>query len=261
MLSTRLLTAALGLPILIGIVIVGGPLFDAAAVLTFAVAASEFYRAALLDRAGVIVGTVATAAVVLAVASGGGWPQGALAAAVMALLLWPVLASRTDTALADVGTVVLGVLYVGWLGAHAVLLRDLGDGREWVLLGLFAVFATDTAAYAVGRALGRHQMAPRISPLKTWEGSVGGLAGGFLAVIALHAAFDLGAARWIIVGLAAILPLVAQLGDLAESALKRSIGVKDMGSLLPGHGGVIDRMDSLLFAFPVLYYWVRWVIQ
>lgn len=261
MLFTRLRTAALGLPILIGIVIVGGPLFKVAAVLTFAVASAEFSRAASVERTGVIAGAAATAAVVLAVAYGGGWPTGALAVAVMALLLWPVLASRTDTALADVGTAVLGVLYAGWLGAHAVLLRDVGDGRDWVLLGLFAVFATDTAAYAVGRVAGRHRMAPRISPQKTWEGGVGGLAGGFVAVIALHSAFDLGAGRWAIVGLAAILPLAAQLGDLAESALKRSMAVKDMGSLLPGHGGVIDRMDSMLFAFPVLYYWVRWVVQ
>lgn len=260
MLSKRLLTAALGLPILIGIIIVGGPLFNAVAALTFTLAAAEFYRAASLDRRGTIVGAAATAAVVLAAATDGGWLPGALVAAVMASLLWPVLTSRTSTALADASVVIFGIVYIGWLGAHAVLLRDLTDGRDWVLLGLFAVFATDTAAYAVGRILGRHTMTPNISPRKTWEGGVGGFLGGFGAVLALNSLFGLGAGPWAIVGLALILPVVAELGDLAESALKRSMAVKDMGTLLPGHGGVIDRMDSLLFALPVLYYWVRWVV-
>jgi phosphatidate cytidylyltransferase len=185
-----------------------------------------------------------------------------IAAAMVALpLLWPVLAGRATTALHDWTLIAMGALYVGWLGSHAVLLRELPDGLDWVLLALFSVWITDSAAYFVGRAIGRRKLAPSISPNKTWEGAVAGLIGGAVAVVALHEAFGLDASAVELVALAVVLPVIGQLGDLGESALKRSWGVKDTGWLLPGHGGFLDRIDSLLIVVPVVYYWVRWLVM
>ncbi len=262
MLRQRLTTAVIGLPLVVAVALVGGLLLTAVVALLLAAAAAEFYRAAgMLRTPGAALGIVLAAAAAAAADAGSGWPQGVAAATVVLPFLWPVLAGRAATALHDWVVVSGGALYVGWLGSHLVLIHELRDGRDWLLLAVMSVFATDTAAYFTGRTLGRHKMAPRISPKKTWEGGGGGLVGGVAAVLALSAAFDLDASTAQIMGLAVILPVAAQLGDLAESALKRSMGVKDMGGLLPGHGGVADRLDSVLFAAPMLYYWVRWVVM
>ena len=153
------------------------------------------------------------------------------------------------------------LLYVGWLGSHLVLLRALPEiGEEWLLLAVFAVMATDTGAFAVGRLLGRHPLLPQISPTKTVEGAVGGLFAGFSAVVLINLLPDLDVSYWKIALLGLILPLLAQIGDLSESAIKRSLGVKDFSRLVPGHGGVLDRLDSLLFGVPTVYFFVQWVV-
>ena len=158
-----------------------------------------------------------------------------------------------------IGWWITGILYVGVFGAHIVLLRDLLDGVDWLIVMLVATFSTDTGAYAVGRLVGRHAFAPTISPNKTWEGAIGGLVFGALgaAVAMLILEPTIRAGAQILV--AAALPVAAIAGDLLESALKRRLGVKDMSTLLPGHGGVLDRLDSLLLAGPVLYWIVRWL--
>ena len=150
-------------------------------------------------------------------------------------------------------------MYVGVLGTHWVLLRDIDDGRSWVFVLLGVTFATDTGAYAVGRLLGSHLMAPGISPGKTWEGFAGGYVAGIAAAVGIPLALDLDPTPVLLALLAATLPVAAVVGDLAESALKRRIGVKDTSTLLPGHGGLLDRMDSLLFAGPCLYWILQWV--
>ncbi len=152
------------------------------------------------------------------------------------------------------------VLAFGWLASHFVLLRETDDGRSWVFLVLLTVWITDTGAYFVGRAVGRHKMAPTVSPGKTWEGAIGGQVAGFAAVVALNAVLDLGMSTPEAIGLGLLLPAVGQVGDLAESAMKRGVGVKDSGWLVPGHGGIADRLDSLLFAAPVAYYFLQWVV-
>ena len=133
-------------------------------------------------------------------------------------------------------------------------------GRDWVLLALFATFAVDTTAYFVGRAWGRHKMAPTISPGKTWEGAVGGLVGAIVAVIALALLLDIDISYSEMVILGFLIAVFAQLGDLAESKLKRSMGVKEAGNLIPGHGGILDRLDSIVFTGVVVYYCLRWFI-
>jgi len=133
-------------------------------------------------------------------------------------------------------------------------------GRDWVLLALFATFAVDTTAYFIGRAWGRHKMAPTISPGKTWEGAVGGLVGAIVAVIALALLLDIDISYSEMVILGFLIAVFAQLGDLAESKLKRSMGVKEAGNLIPGHGGILDRLDSIVFTGVVVYYCLRWFI-
>lgn len=151
---------------------------------------------------------------------------------------------------------VAGILYVGWLLGHLVALRGLDDGRNWVFFILFVTWASDTFAFFVGRKFGRHKLAPSISPGKTWEGAVGGVGAAVIMSILFFAPtpFRLPLISWQIIPLAVLVSIFGQLGDLVESLLKRNMGVKDSGSLMPGHGGVLDRIDSLVFASVVVYY-------
>ncbi len=174
---------------------------------------------------------------------------------VIAILTAHVLAGREfKGALLDTAVVGFGVLYVAWLLGHLILTRQLADGPFLIFFLFLTTWANDTAAYYVGTFWGRHQMAPVISPRKTWEGAVGGVLGSVAAAFACRAWFleSFGATETLVFGLA--IGLAAPLGDLAESVLKRSAGVKDSGHLIPGHGGVLDRVDSLIFTAPVFYY-------
>jgi phosphatidate cytidylyltransferase len=147
-----------------------------------------------------------------------------------------------------------GVLYLGWLMGLLVTLR-LEAGRDWLFLALFATFASDTAAYFTGKAIGRHKLAPAISPGKTWEGTIAGVAGAVVIslLFTLDTPLQLPLNYWQAVILGVLISVFGQLGDLAESLLKRNTGVKDSGSLMPGHGGLLDRIDSILFAGAVVY--------
>jgi phosphatidate cytidylyltransferase len=139
--------------------------------------------------------------------------------------------------------------------------RDIHfDGRSWVYLTVLSTWAVDTAAFFTGRAIGRRKLAPSISPKKTWEGFFGGWAAGFATVVALGYAFDLGVAPWKLSLLGLLLPLAATLGDLAESAMKRRMHIKDASELIPGHGGVLDRLDSILFTFVLVYAFTQVVV-
>ncbi len=156
-----------------------------------------------------------------------------------------------------------GILYVGWLFGYGVNLYGMDGGRNWVFYALFCTFGSDTAAYFIGRALGRHRMAPAISPGKTWEGAVAGVLGAvgisfvFLTPIPVSLAGKL--VPWQAAVLGAGISVAGQAGDLVESLLKRNAGVKDSGTLMAGHGGVLDRLDSIVFALVIVYYWVLWV--
>lgn len=146
-----------------------------------------------------------------------------------------------------------GLVYTVVLLSHLYLLRQLPGGAAWAFLSFFLVWATDTGAYLIGRAFGKHPLSPRVSPNKTVEGSLGGLLTAVLVAV-LYWNYIGGASLAYFLGLALVAGVAAQLGDLFESALKRSAGVKDSGKLIPGHGGVLDRFDSFVFAIPVVYY-------
>ncbi len=152
-----------------------------------------------------------------------------------------------------------GVFLVGWTLRHAVLLRGQEDGREWLLTVVILTFAIDTGAYAIGRVLGRRKLAPTISPGKTWEGAIGAMLVGTGAAVAITKGFDLDIRVWQTAVLGLLVSFFTQLGDLAESMLKRAAGAKDAGSLIPGHGGVLDRLDSLIPAIVVVYYFLKYL--
>jgi phosphatidate cytidylyltransferase len=160
------------------------------------------------------------------------------------------------TSLSETSYNFLGVFYSVVLLSHLYLLRQLPSGLEWTFLTIFLVWATDIGAYLIGRQFGSHLLAPQVSPKKTLEGSLGGLL--FSIAVALVFWRMIGGANWIrYISMGIIIGISAQIGDLFESALKRSAGVKDSGKLIPGHGGILDRFDSLIFALPLVYYGVK----
>ncbi len=147
-----------------------------------------------------------------------------------------------------------GALYIGLFLSYLPLIRMKEEGKFWLLLFFLTIWIGDTASYLVGKAFGRHKLCPKISPQKTIEGSVAGLVGSVLVIIFLKGYFSLSWEKTLILGV--FLNVLAQLGDLYESMIKRRSGVKDSGRLFPGHGGMLDRIDSLLFSAPFLYYYL-----
>jgi phosphatidate cytidylyltransferase len=165
-----------------------------------------------------------------------------------------------DKMIASTGATILGVLYVVLLGGHLVAVRTgFNQALSADLLCFFflVLMGSDTGAYYVGRAFGKHKLAPSISPGKTWEGMAGGLLAGLLMATIAHFWFFRELPLKLTLPLAAVMTVVGILGDLTESALKRSAGAKDAANILPGHGGLLDRLDSLLFNAPVIYYFGR----
>jgi len=175
-------------------------------------------------------------------------------------LLWLLLRSRGEKTLANWLWTVGGIFYIGWMLGHFIPLRELEQGRDWVILALFTTFAADSGAYLIGRAWGRHSVVPKISPGKTWEGTFAGLIAGIAAAVALSAILGLPISYWQVSLLGFLIAAVAFVGDLVESMLKRKAGVKDAGRLIPGHGGILDRLDSVVFTVVLVYYYVVWFI-
>ena len=211
----RVASAVVGLPLLFLVLWAGGPLFAAVAVAAALIALREMLD--LLRRARALRGR------------------------------GPVV---RDGAFA-----LAGVAYVVLPFAALIALRSDDVGLQWAALAFLLAFATDTSAYAVGRAAGRRKLAPSVSPGKTWEGAIGGLVGAAAAAVALVVLLD-GIETLLLpaVALGLGVGVVAQAGDLLESKVKRLADAKDSGRLIPGHGGLLDRLDSLLPVFPLVYY-------
>ena len=157
------------------------------------------------------------------------------------------------TPLAEATFNLLAVLYAVVLLSHLYLLRQLPHGVEWTFLTFFLVWATDTGAYLIGRRFGKHLLAPQVSPKKTVEGALGGLLLNIIVAV-IFWRFAGGASIFTYLVLGGIIGIGAQIGDLFQSALKRTAGIKDSGAIIPGHGGILDRFDSLIFALPLVYY-------
>lgn len=152
-----------------------------------------------------------------------------------------------------------GIIYLGLVLGQGLALRLLPNGFAWLMLAVLITWFNDTAAYFVGYTLGKRKLWPRLSPKKTWEGTIGGFVGGTLAggLIALFTPVSMGFAAGALLGL--VCSVLALFGDLSISMIKRQIGVKDTGAIFPGHGGVLDRLDSVLFVIPVVYHVALWL--
>jgi phosphatidate cytidylyltransferase len=259
MLRTRLLTALLAIPALWLIVeFVPGWFFAGFIVAVSAVGLYEYFAMALPDHpaervAGLAWGILVAGTVVSRRPEVWG---AALALGVIAGLAFPLLrAADLAGAVERLGLSALGVLYVGFFTPHVVLLRSGVEGWQWVLFTIFTAMGSDSGGYFAGRAFGRHKLAPQVSPGKTVEGAAGAVVGAMIIAEVCRALFfgSLGVKEAL--GLGATISLLAQFGDLCESALKRAFGAKDSGWIIPGHGGILDRLDSLLFPVVFAYYY------
>ena len=268
--AARIGTAAVALPALAGLVWAGGPWFAAlvsAAALVASFEASALLRLRAPNPVGLAIMVAATAlpiAVYFAATGriGAGIVPITIAGSIVLNLGAAWFRRRSAKAAVREAALATGaVLFTGGLLSYGILLRDSDAGRAWVYFALGVLFASDTFALFVGRYTGRLKMAPSISPGKTWEGAAGGLAAGIGAGIALKYVLGLDALAWQIAVVAVSASVVGQIGDLAESKLKRVADVKDSGQLLPGHGGLLDRIDSIVVALPVMYYFLIWWIQ
>lgn len=273
--KTRIVTAAIALPVIILSIVLplwwrpGVWLFVAIAAFALSAGLFEFYSLTKRQELKADAGTAYAWAAALFVGFVLDAPTRSpdltfltLAVAAMSILVTQSFRFQKDFSkmFAGVGVTILGLIYVAFLGGFLVSVRTGFDAdRSTHLLGYFflVIFASDTGAYFAGRAFGRNKLAPTISPGKTVEGLIGGLiAAAAGAAIATYTFFPELQLAWSI-GLAVVLAAVGVLGDLAESALKRGAGAKDAASILPGHGGFLDRLDSLLFGAPILYYFAK----
>ena len=252
----RLLTAAVGLPLLALVLWAGNPIVAAVAIGAAITALREVFG--LAARAGAppvrAPGMAVGAAAVAAAAFDGALALALFGAGMVVVLgaaLYRAPAADAGRAFAVTGA---GAAYIALPLAALVLLRDRPMGLEWAAVAFIAVFAADACAYFTGKAFGRRKMAPSVSPGKTWEGAAGGLAGAILAALALTALTDIPFHAGAAIGLGVGVGALSQAGDLLESKLKRLADAKDSGAVLPGHGGLLDRLDSLLPVFALVYY-------
>ncbi|MCK4417245.1 MAG: phosphatidate cytidylyltransferase [Candidatus Latescibacteria bacterium] len=182
------------------------------------------------------------------------------AGAVLLVLLFELCRRDSGSALANAGSTLLGIFYVGWLSSFLLLLRTApsqADSGSLTILVLLSIWGADTAAYFVGRGFGKHRLFTRISPKKSVEGAIGGIVGALAVVFAGSQTFVPMLSTANCLALSFIIGIGSQLGDLIESLLKRDAGVKDSSQIIPGHGGVLDRFDSVFCALPLVYVYLK----
>ena len=275
--KTRILTALVALPILIASIVLPSFVpetvwvFVAIAVFALAAGLFEFYTLTkkLELKADASIAYLGAAALTVAFVFDAPAKAPDLLIATLAAFLVAVLATQTFRfqvnffkMLAGVGVTIIGVLYVAFLGGFLIATRMGFENHPYLsthLLGYFflVIMGADSGAYFAGRALGKHKLVPKISPGKTWEGLIGGLVtAGAFGALATFWFFPELPYKWS-VPLAMVMAAVSVLGDLTESAMKRGSDTKDAASILPGHGGLLDRLDSLLFNAPLLYYFAK----
>jgi phosphatidate cytidylyltransferase len=255
---SRIVVALVGLPVVLGIVWLGGWWLFAVALVGGVMALHELYVMGRGLRPIVLGGYVGLVLTLLGAELGDDvtWMLGGIFATVLVAFVLFGFSDARPSATAAISLTLLGVVWVGGGLGCLMLLRAIPvDGRLVIFTVLIAVFADDTAAYFVGRTIGRHKMAPRISPGKSWEGFVGGTIAAM--AVAFFAMYDQGYLTDLeALALGATVAFSSTLGDLFESALKRDLGVKDSGRILAGHGGMLDRVDSILWAGPAAFYLV-----
>lgn len=260
----RILTSLVALPLLICLIVWGSSVLFAVVVTgVIFLAQLEFNRMGLAEqyRPHQIIAALVGATIVPLLHFGGTelllpW---LIAAFLVLSLLFLFVFRSLERVHYHFGWICLGLIYLPLILSHLFLLRLEPSGRQWIFLTLMAVMMCDSFAYFAGSKLGKRKLYPAVSPNKSVEGAFAGLIGSVVAVLIAKFLFlpAIGFFAAVVVGL--LLGLLGQVGDLFESLLKRACGVKDSGTLIPGHGGMLDRLDSLLFTFPVIYYIARYV--
>ncbi len=259
MLLTRIITALVAFPVVAGAVFAGGVWFLAAVAVIALIAGWEFGR---MMAVGGYKTTPAITLLLIGLLLFETQRSDMNLDCVLSFILfvsivWQLFRADSTAPTTDWALTLAGGLYIGWGAAHVVALRQLADGVAWVWLALLATWGADIFAYAAGRTLGRRKLWPRLSPKKTWEGLGGGFLGGLIGALIVILLFDLNWLDALIVG--AIVPGVSLFGDLSISMMKRHVGVKDSSNLFPGHGGFLDRLDSMLLVSVVVYHYAVWV--
>jgi phosphatidate cytidylyltransferase len=253
-----MLAAFVGIPLVLAAVFLAGPELFGAIVLALALVALQEYLALCAVEPLIAAAVLACAVPLLVAVPAGGLPAAAVAAplALSLLSLWRVAdPARRFRGLAEG---LLGLGYIGYgMGCLWLLREATAYGAAWLFLVLAATWAGDSAAYFVGSRFGRRKLAPTLSPNKTWAGAVGGLAGSLAGALCALPLFHGAAPAELIAAAGLAVGAAGQLGDLFESLWKRAKGVKDSGRLIPGHGGILDRIDSLLLGIPAGYHIAR----
>jgi phosphatidate cytidylyltransferase len=260
MLRHRILTTVVGLPLIIAIIWFGEPWFTLLMASMAGLAGWEFYRMAGRLKVQPITYFAIAFVVLVMVSPHCPYPSTLtilITSAITISLVWLLIRYPRDRAFTNWAWTMAGILYLGWMLSYWIELRSLEAGRALVFLAMFTTFVNDTSAFFVGRAWGKHTLAPSISAGKTWEGAIGGLLFSILAALIIRVIFTLPFNYWQTALVGFVISIFAQLGDLIESLLKRNTGVKDAGRLIPGHGGILDRLDSLIFTGVVVYYLVE----
>jgi phosphatidate cytidylyltransferase len=270
MLGKRILTAVIGIPVAVYVINYGEWLFAAAVLVLTLLAWHEFYtmlqnkNIKIYYSLGILINIF-----ILGCAWLGNSQEFIMVMFLGTLLaLLKVVTSGNKFTVVDAAFSLLGLFYIGMSFAHLLLLRytdsslylttswgQLSAGAAYLWLAFVGTWASDTFAFFTGSYFGKNKLCPLISPSKTVEGALGGMVGSIIAIIVLGMLFKLPVSHSAIMGI--LVGIAAPLGDLVESAMKRFAGVKDSGQILPGHGGILDRFDSILFAVPVIYYYMH----
>jgi len=276
--ATRFISAVIGIPIILIIAFVGLPWLSVLVAIIACLGTLEFYRMAekMGARPAVLLGITWSLSFTLS-AHGYDWMTSWIAlGGVIVTLSWHQIGRLSNVQLfARIGVTSLGfrhdlvswfyttagAFYVGWTLSLLLLLRQEINGLEWFLVVILGTFTTDTGAFLTGKALGKRLLAPDISPNKTVEGAIGGFLTGATAVVLLAYSLDLNISILESIVLGAMIGISAQMGDLIESKLKRAAGVKDAGHIIPGHGGILDRVDSIVLVIVVVYHFFVWTIK
>jgi phosphatidate cytidylyltransferase len=255
-LVNRVFVSVLALPLVLGVVYLGGWALLGLALVAALIAVHEYAVLVRPLRPLVLAAYLGAGAMVVGASVGGSrWLLGGLLATVVLTFVMQGLTGASQPATVSMGATLLGAAWIGLGLGHIVLIRDLEHGVLAVFTVLIAVFAADTFAFFAGRLVGRHRMAPVMSPRKTWEGFVFGAAAAVaVAFFAIYPDRDVFLTVWQSLVLGAVLAVAGALGDLFESLIKRDMGAKDSGRLLGAHGGILDRVDAHLLAAPAAYY-------
>lgn len=270
MLGKRILTAIVGIPVAVYVISYGQWLFAMAVLILALLAWYEFY--AMLKNKNINVlyswGFLINSVILGCAWLGNSQEFVAVVFVSTLLALLRIVTTSSKFTVVDAAFSVLGISYIGVSFAHLLLLRftdhsiyimtswgQISSGAAYLWLAFVGTWASDTFAYFVGTYFGRHKLCPKISPGKTAEGALGGILGSIIAIIVLGTVFKLSIVHSLVMGI--LVGVAAPIGDLVESAMKRFAGVKDSGQILPGHGGILDRFDSILFTVPAIYYYMH----